>query len=146
MIKIASIKTQVVIGLTVLGTSVVLSSQLGTAPDALVLPTTDALASEAQHRVLLASTTPHVRVQTLASSQPRNAYFGDVHVHSSWSLDAYTLGGNRDDPTVAYRYGRGDTITRPDGSVLGPLRVPLDFMAVTDHDGAFCAGRFHRPD
>ena len=134
MIKIASIKTQVVIGLTVLGTSVVLSSKLGTAPDALVLPTADALASEAQHRVLPASTAPHVQVQTLASSQPGNAYFGDVHVHSSWSLDAYTLGGNRDDPTVAYRYGRGDTITRPDGSMLGPLRVPLDFMAVTDHD------------
>ena len=72
--------------------------------------------------------------QTSGSGLPRNAYFGDLHVHSSWSLDAYALGGNRDDPTVAYRYGRGDTITRPDGSVLGPLRVPLDFMAVTDHD------------
>ncbi|MBM3777486.1 MAG: DUF3604 domain-containing protein [Acidimicrobiia bacterium] len=72
--------------------------------------------------------------QDVPANPERNAYFGDVHVHSSWSLDAYTLGGNRDEPDVAYRFGRGDTIRRPDGSILGPLAVPLDFMAVTDHD------------
>ena len=63
----------------------------------------------------------------------RNAYFGDFHVHSSWSLDAYVLGGNRDDPSLAYRFGRGEQVTKADGSVH-QLRVPLDFMAVTDHD------------
>jgi hypothetical protein len=74
-----------------------------------------------------------VSVQVRGGNSQRNAYFGDFHVHTSWSLDAYTLGGNRDDPAVAYRYGRGDQISRPDGSVIR-LRVPLDFMAVTDHD------------
>ena len=64
----------------------------------------------------------------------RNAYFGDLHVHTSWSLDSYIMGGNRDGPTVAYRYGRGDPIARSDGNVVR-LGVPLDFMAVTDHDG-----------
>lgn len=75
-----------------------------------------------------------------AASQPepernplRNAYFGDFHVHSSWSLDAYSLGGNRDDPTLAYRFGRGEEVTKADGTVHR-LRTPLDFMAVTDHD------------
>ena len=63
----------------------------------------------------------------------RNAYFGDFHVHSSWSLDAYVLGGNRDDPSLAYRFGRGEEVTKADGTVHR-LRVPLDFMAVTDHD------------
>ena len=63
----------------------------------------------------------------------RNAYFGDFHVHTSWSLDAYSLGGNRDGPALAYRFGRGDTVTKSDGTVLR-LRAPLDFMAVTDHD------------
>ena len=63
----------------------------------------------------------------------RNAYFGDFHVHSSWSLDAYSLGGNRNDPAMAYRFGRGEEVNTADGRVLR-LRVPLDFMAVTDHD------------
>ena len=63
----------------------------------------------------------------------RNAYYGDFHVHSSWSLDAYSLGGNRNDPSMAYRFGRGEEVTTADGRTL-QLRVPLDFMAVTDHD------------
>jgi hypothetical protein len=65
----------------------------------------------------------------------RNSYFGDMHVHTSWSLDAFANGDLRDDPTVAYRYGRGDAIRNPDGTVRVQIRVPLDFMAVTDHDG-----------
>jgi len=78
---------------------------------------------------------PHPDSQTSARPAPnplRNAYFGDLHVHTSYSLDAYAL-GNRNDPRAAYRYGRGDAITLPGGSRTR-LKAPLDFMAVTDHD------------
>src|ERR1700721_4439550 len=67
-----------------------------------------------------------------AKNQLRNAYFGDLHVHTSYSLDAYAM-GNRNDPRVAYRFGRGEAITLAGGQ-LSQLKAPLDFMAVTDHD------------
>lgn len=71
----------------------------------------------------------------VAPNPYRNAYFGDLHVHTSWSLDAYTIGHPMlNDPAVAYRYGRGEAIRDAEGNVQGQLRVPLDFMAVTDHD------------
>jgi hypothetical protein len=67
-----------------------------------------------------------------AANPLKNAYFGDLHVHTSYSLDAYTL-DNRNDPRSAYRFGRGEEVVLPGGN-KSKLRVPLDFMAVTDHD------------
>ena len=122
-----------VAGVLVLLAVVVLVLRLGTevsTPQAQGVPSGGPSAAEARY----VSTAAAATGQAPPSIPPRNVYFGDLHVHSSWSLDAYMLGGNRDDPTVAYRFGRGDAITRPDGSVRAQLRVPLDFMAVTDHD------------
>ncbi len=68
----------------------------------------------------------------------RNAYFGDFHVHTSLSFDAYGW-ENRNDPSAAYRFARGETIRLaplgPDGQGTRPVRLerPLDFTAVTDH-------------
>lgn len=70
-----------------------------------------------------------------AGNPLRDAWFGDLHVHTSWSIDAFQLGGDRDDPSLAYRFGRGERITKASGRVH-QLRTPLDFMAVTDHDHA----------
>ena len=37
----------------------------------------------------------------------RDAYFGETHVHTSWSLDAWTMGNRVTDPADAYKYFKG---------------------------------------
>lgn len=73
-------------------------------------------------------------------SAQRNAYFGDLHVHTTYSFDAFAF-GTLASPYDAYRYAKGETIKHPAGFDL-KLREPLDFYAVTDHAmflGAFNA-------
>ena len=61
----------------------------------------------------------------------RNAYFGDTHVHTKHSFDAY-LFGTTGSPSDAYRYARGETVKHPAGFDM-KLVEPLDFYMVSDH-------------
>ena len=45
----------------------------------------------------------------------RNAYFGETHVHTSWSFDAYVFGNTKTGPEEAYRYAIGEPIDHPAG-------------------------------
>jgi len=65
----------------------------------------------------------------------RTALFGDLHVHTSWSGDAYT-GGNRIGPNAAYRFAKGEKIELQTGDDA-QLQTPLDFVALTDHAEGF---------
>jgi uncharacterized protein DUF3604 len=62
----------------------------------------------------------------------RNAYFGETHVHTSWSFDAYIFGNTMTGPADAYKYAKGDTIKHPLGFDI-KITTPLDWMGVTDH-------------
>ena len=61
----------------------------------------------------------------------RVALFGDLHVHTENSFDAYTF-ASLATPDDAYRYARGEAIPHPAGFSI-QLDRPLDFYAVTDH-------------
>jgi len=62
----------------------------------------------------------------------RNAYFGDLHIHTQLSLDAYIF-NVRQTPDDAYRYAKGEALTHPAGYDIKLAGPPLDFYAVTDH-------------
>ena len=62
----------------------------------------------------------------------RNAYFGQTHVHTSWSFDAYVFGNTLTGPEDAYKYALGQPVKHPAGYTV-KLKRPLDFEAVTDH-------------
>lgn len=65
------------------------------------------------------------------SNANRNAYFGDLHVHTNYSFDAFAF-GTVASPYDAYRFAKGEAIKHPAGFDV-QLRAPLDFYAVTDH-------------
>lgn len=61
----------------------------------------------------------------------RNAYYGDLHVHTAYSFDGYAF-GTLASPHDAYRFARGEAINNPGGYEM-QLTEPMDFYAVTDH-------------
>lgn len=71
--------------------------------------------------------------QADCEAQPDGAtslYWGDIHVHTAYSLDAYGF-GTMATPADAYRFARGEPFTL--GGETLRLSRPLDFVAVTDH-------------
>ncbi len=72
----------------------------------------------------------------------RQAYFGDTHVHTKFSFDAYIF-GTRATPDDAYRFAKGEPLAHASGLEM-KLRSPLDFLAVSDH--ATYLGMFEQMD
>jgi hypothetical protein len=72
---------------------------------------------------------------TTFAQQPnplRNAYFGETHIHTSYSLDAWVFGDRVTDPGDSYKYFKGETIKAPLGYDI-KIDTPIDFAGVTDH-------------
>ena len=71
------------------------------------------------------------------AAHQRNAYFGDLHIHTGYSFDAFIFNA-RATPDDAYRYAKGAALPHPSGYDIRLKSGPLDFAAETDH--AACLG------
>jgi len=88
-------------------------------------------ASESTYQETPPLTTKINTEKTAGYNESKNAYFGDFHIHTSWSFDAFIY-NVRTTPDDAYRFGKGESIPHVSGQPI-QLQRPLDFMAVTDH-------------
>ena len=91
-----------------------------------------------------ASTPPGKAYRSTVPPQERQAFFGDLHLHTVMSLDAWTF-GTKITPDQAYKFARGETVMVPTSQLQREEGVdtndgvpakrawPLDFTAVTDH-------------
>jgi hypothetical protein len=77
---------------------------------------------------LLASTAAPASAQDVE----REVYFGEQHVHTSWSFDAFGFGDTLTGPEDFYRYAMGQPTPHPGGYTV-KITKPLDWAAVTEH-------------
>ena len=67
----------------------------------------------------------------VGQSHPDRVYWGDSHLHTSYSWDA-GLVGNTLGPDEAYRFAKGQQVRASSGQPVKLVR-PLDWLVVADH-------------
>jgi hypothetical protein len=65
--------------------------------------------------------------------EPSQVFWGDTHLHTSYSPDAYFFGNTTADPDTAYRYAKGLPVIHPYHRAKIHIGTPLDFLVVADH-------------
>lgn len=70
---------------------------------------------------------------TTAFAQETHLYWGDTHLHTNNSTDAYSTGNWSADPDTAYRFAKGLPVLHPSLRTRVQIKRPLDFLVVSDH-------------
>ena len=85
--------------------------------------------------LILALVTAPVLAQENAPPDPakRKVYFGEQHLHTNGSVDAYTMGNRRNDINDAFNYNKGKPVKKWLTGETLKRRTPYDWTAVTDH-------------
>ena len=63
----------------------------------------------------------------------KNVYFGDTHLHTYYSFDAFLNNNFSIGPDAAYRWAKGQPVIHPFNRTRVQINTPLDFLVVADH-------------
>lgn len=77
-----------------------------------------------------------VAAESVISRQPvesRQLYFGDTHLHTNYSFDAFLNNNQTADPDTAYRWAKGQPVIHPFNRARVQIETPLDFLVISDH-------------
>ena len=66
-------------------------------------------------------------------AETRVLLWGDTHLHTKYSGDAYAMGNRTLSPDDAFRYAKGFPVLHPASGVRVRINQPLDFLVVADH-------------
>jgi len=80
-----------------------------------------------------ASGPPAYSTKSSLNAEPTNVFWGDTHLHTSYSPDAFFFGNETADPDTAYRYAKGYPVLHPYHGGRIQIGTPLDFLVVADH-------------
>ncbi len=59
--------------------------------------------------------------------------WGDTHLHTSYSFDAFLNGNQTADPNTAYAFATGQPVIHPGTRARVQINTPLDFLVIADH-------------
>ena len=96
-----------------------------------------ALACLLTQNVVLAQEVDSATAQTsyspaVSRHYPTQVYWGDTHLHTNLSWDAYNFGNTKLGPEEAYCFAKGEVVTAHNGMPV-QLSRPLDFLVIADH-------------
>jgi len=73
------------------------------------------------------------KTSVITKNWHKNLYWGDTHLHTNFSTDAFLFGTVTATPDDAYRFAKGEEMIHPISGKKVQLKEPLDFLVVADH-------------